>query len=219
MVVIPAGQFQMGGNTDADEQPVRTVSVPAFLLGRTEVTQGQWKAVMGSNPSRFSSCGDECPVDSVSWHDAQEFIRRLNAQSGQRYRLPSEAEWEYAARSGSTTVDFRGDMGGQNIANCGGCGSRWDNRSTAPVAQFKPSSFGLYDMHGNVWEWVQDVWHDTYAGAPSDGSARTAGDQARRVRRGGSWFTSPWYTRAAKRDWSSPANRGYDAGFRVARTL
>jgi formylglycine-generating enzyme required for sulfatase activity len=218
MVVIPAGSFQMGSNGDADEEPVHSVSVSSFALGKYELTQGQWKAVMGSNPSKFSNCGDNCPVEQVSWNDIQQYIQKLNAKSGQRYRLPSEAEWEYAARAGSMGKYSWGNGIGRNNANCDGCGSQWDNKSTAPVGQFRPNAFGLYDMHGNVWEWVQDYFHDNYSGAPSDGSAwESGGEQKRRVLRGGSW-DYPADLRSAVRGGSSPGSRGINFGFRVART-
>ena len=113
MVVLPAGSFTMGSNEDTYEQPVHRVNVPSFLIGKTEVTQGQWKAVMGSNPSYFGSCGDDCPVDQVSWNDAQEFAQRLSQKTGKQYRLPSEAEWEYAARAGSSTKWSFGDNASQ----------------------------------------------------------------------------------------------------------
>ena len=219
MVFIPAGPFRMGSDDGyADEKPVRTVNVPAFLMGRTEVTQGQWKAVMGSNPSRFNDCGDTCPVERVSWDDAQEFIRKLNTQTGQRYRLPSEAEWEYAARAVSRGKWSFGDNESQLGEHA------WfttnSGAQTRPVVGKQPNTWGLYDMHGNVWEWVQDVWHDNYSGAPTDGSVWSAGgDQARRVLRGGSWYDSPQDLRSAGRSGGAPDVRDYYTGFRIARTL
>jgi formylglycine-generating enzyme required for sulfatase activity len=138
-------------------------------MGKYEVTQAQWATGMGINPSRFK--GDDRPVENVSWDDIQEFLKRLNADnSGKPYRLPTEAEWEYAAPAGPTTPYWWGKEIGQGNANCEGCGSRWDNKETAPVGSFKPNPFGLYDTAGNVWEWVQDCWHDGYQGAPADGS-------------------------------------------------
>ncbi len=219
MVVIPAGSFQMGSN-DGDEKPPHRVSIKSFALGKYEVTQGQWKAVMGSNPSRFTSCGDNCPVEQVSWNDIQQYIQKLNQQTGQNYRLPSEAEWEYAARAGTSSKYWWGDNIGNNNANCDGCGSQWDNKTTAPVGSFKPNAFGLYDMHGNVWEWAQDWYHDNYSGAPSDGSAwESGGEQRYRVLRGGSWISVPAVLRSAFRSRSSPVNRNIGYGFRLARTL
>jgi len=129
MVAIPAGSLDMGSHDgDSDEEPVHRVNVPAFAMSKTEVTQGQWRAVMGGNPSHFKACGDDCPVENVSWNDVQAFIRRLNALTGQRYRLPSEAEWEYAARAGTTTKYPWGDEIGRDNANCEGCGGQWDGR-------------------------------------------------------------------------------------------
>ena len=220
MVVIPAGSFQMGSNDgDADEKPIHPVAIKRFALGKYEVTQGQWRAVMGSNPSRFTKCGDNCPVEKVSWDDIQQYIQKLNQQTGQQYRLPSEAEWEYAARAGSSTQYGWGDNIGMNNANCDGCASPWDNQTTAPVGSFKANAFGLYDMHGNVYEWVQDWYHDSYSGAPSDGSAwASGGNRDSRVLRSGSWDFNAAGVRSAGRIWYAPDDFGSDTGFRLART-
>jgi formylglycine-generating enzyme required for sulfatase activity len=232
MVVIPAGRFLMGSpaseaGRSADEGPQRWVDVPRFALGRFEVTQRQWEAVMGSNPSSFRACGPDCPVENVSWNDAQEFVRRLSQRTGQNYRLPSEAEWEYAARAGSATAYPWGERASRDHANYGAdicCSGRAEGRDrwveTAPVGQFPANAFGLHDMHGNLWEWVQDVWHDNYAGAPSDGSAwMSGGDPARRVLRGGSWGFTPQNLRSAYRIRFAPDIRDVDSGFRIARTF
>ena len=220
LVVIPAGSFVMGSNDgDADENPPHSVSVRSFALGKYEVTQGQWKAVMGSNPSGFKECGDNCPVEQVSWSDIQQYLAKLNGMTGMKYRLASEAEWEYAARAGSTGKYSWGNEIGRNQANCNGCGSRWDDKSTAPVGSFSANAFGLHDMHGNVWEWVEDVWHDNYAGAPTDGSAwKSGGDSSRGVLRGGSWNFNPGFLRSANRFGNSPVFRS-GLGFRLARTV
>ena len=161
-VWVPAGEFRMGSTSRRDEQPVRPVRIRQGLwLGKHEVTQSEWQREMGSNPSRFDECGPTCPVERVSWDDAQEFIGRLNARGGgHRYRLPTEAEWEYAARAGTTTGYWWGNAIGDNRANCAGCGSQWDGESTAPVGSFTANGWGLHDVHGNVWEWVQDCWHE-----------------------------------------------------------
>ncbi len=217
MVAIPAGRFLMGSPPGeagryADEGPQRWVGISRFAMGKYEVTQGEWLAVMGSNPSDFSNCGMNCPVENVSWNDAQEYVRRLSQRTGQSYRLPSEAEWEYSAKAGTTTAYFWGDRFDGGRANNGG--------STVPVGRYPANAFGLHDMHGNVWEWVQDVWHDSYAGAPSDGSARmSGGDASRRVLRGGSWNISPRVLRSAGRGGNSPGGRNIGTGFRIARTL
>ena len=216
VVVIPAGEFRMGSTSgDNDEQPVHAVRISRpFALSKYEVTQGQWEAVMGSNPSHFAECGPSCPVERVSWYDAQEFIGRLNARAGGvRFRLPTEAEWEYAARAG-TSGDYYGNLDAIAWYD-GNSGGR-----THPVGQKAPNSWGLHDMHGNVYEWVEDCWHDSYVGAPADGSAWTAGgDCSDRVLRGGSWFDLSWYLRAANRDRNLTGVRNSSLGFRVARTL
>jgi formylglycine-generating enzyme required for sulfatase activity len=232
MAVIPAGRFLMGSpaseaGRSANEGPQRWVDVPRFALGRFEVTQRQWEAVMGSNPSSFRACGPDCPVENVSWNDAQEFVRRLSQRTGQNYRLPSEAEWEYAARAGSATAYPWGERASRDHANYGAdicCSGRAEGRDrwveTAPVGQFPANAFGLHDMHGNLWEWVQDVWHDNYAGAPSDGSAwMSGGDPARRVLRGGSWSIAPQFLRSAYRNRNAPDGRNFITGFRIARTF
>ena len=221
MVWIAPGTFQMGSSQgDSDERPVHEVTIrQGFYLGKYEVTQAQWEAVMGSNPSRFSGCGD-CPVERVSWVDAQVFIRKLNEMEGEnRYRLPSEAEWEYAARAGSGTVYSWGNEIGNNRANCRGCGSRWDGEKTAPVGSFPANAWGLHDMHGNVWEWVQDCWNGNYEGAPVDGSAWESGACSARVLRGGSWSYEPGYLRAAGRVGLTSGDRYSHFGFRIARTV
>jgi formylglycine-generating enzyme required for sulfatase activity len=218
MMVIPTGRFLMGSpeseqGRDSDESPQRWVDVASFAMGKFEVTQGQWQALMGNNPSRFKDCGMNCPVENVSWNDAQEYARRLSQRTGHNYRLPSEAEWEYAARAGTTTAYFWGDRFDGQRANSG-------SRGTVPVGRYPANAFGLHDMHGNVWEWVQDVWHDSYAGAPSDGSAwMNGGDQSRRVLRGGSWYITPQDLRSADRSGGAPGGRFFNTGFRIARTF
>lgn len=232
LVVIPTGSFMMGSpageaGRDDDETQHRVTMGRRYALGKYEVTQGQWRAVMGSNPSRFKECGDECPVESVSWNEVQEYLRKLNERTGGRYgfRLPSEAEWEYAARAGTQTAYAWGSQASHEWANygkdecCGGLASgrdRWVN--TAPVGQFAANGWGLHDMAGNVWELVQDC-HGDYAQAPTDGSAKDDSNCAQRGRRGGSWIYFPQWLRSANRNISLPGIRYNDAGFRVARTF
>lgn len=220
MVVIPAGSFDMGGS-GSNESPVHRVSVRSFAMGRTEVTQGQWRAVMGSNPSGFSTCGADCPVERVSWNDAQEYVRKLSAQTGKSYRLPSEAEWEYACRAGGRHEYCGGDhldaVGwyGAHATPTGNSG-----KTTNPVARKQANAFGLYDMSGNVWEWTEDCWNASYNGAPGDGSAWTTGEcSVGRVLRGGSWYFIPQVARAAYRNRSDASNRVGSIGFRLARML
>ena len=216
MVVIPSGSFEMGSNDGyAEEKPVHRVTISrSFALGKYEVTQGEWHALMGSNPSAFLSCGDNCPVERVSWEDAQEFIRRLNAKTGEHYRLPSEAEWEYACRAGG-----RHQYCGSDTIDSVAWYLRNSGSTTHRAGTKSANGFGLYDMSGNVYEWVQDCYNDSYAGAPSDGSAWESGDCRRRVLRGGSWDHSPPRSLSAFRGRFLAALRLYTFGLRLARTL
>ena len=218
MVMIPAGSFERRLKEFAREQPVHLVNLSGFLLSRTEVTQGQWQAVMGSNPSIFKACSADCPVENISWNDAQEFARKLSAKTGKAYRLPSEAEWEYAARAGNMGHWSFGDDESQ-LGDYAWFSAN-SNGKTHPVAQKKPNAFGLYDMHGNAWEWVQDNWHENYQGAPADGSAWVyGGDQLRRVVRGGAWFNYLLDMRSGIRARDVPDGRNHSTGLRIARTL
>ena len=226
MVSIPAGSFRMGdlsGEGDDDEKPVHNVTVPAFRLGKHEVTFAQWDACVadggcgGYRPDDAGWGRGNRPVINVSWDNAQSFIDWLNSKTGGNFRLPTEAEWEYAARAGSTTKYSWGNSIGSNRANCEGCGSRWDDDRTAPVGSFSANAWGLHDMHGNVWEWVQDCWNDSYAGAPTDGRAWTQRDCGSRVIRGGSWYFLPRSLRAAHRGRFTRSFRYSALGFRLAQ--
>ena len=165
------------------------------------------------------SQSDTHPVVCVNWKDAKAYVRWLSRRTGVQYRLPSEAEWEYAARAGSRTRYDWGDAIGRNRANCAGCDDRWGGASTSPVGSFAPNAFGLHDLHGNVFEWVEDCWNDSYEGAVTDGGAWKRGDCGKRVCRGGSWAEGSTGLRSAYRIWSGPASRAAELGFRVARTL
>ena len=235
MVVIPAGSFQMGSpdteeERSDDESPLHQVTVASFCMGKYPVTQAQWQAVaalpqvnrkLDSNPSRFK--GTDLPVEQVSWYDTLEFCARLSQKTGREYRLPSEAEWEYACRAGTTTPFHFGETITPELANYNGnctygSGTKGKYREqTTPVGSFKvANAFGLYDMHGNVWEWCADHWHSNYEGAPTDGSAWLSdNDNHSRLLRGGSWFYFPWYCRSAYRNFYVPDNRSYNFGFRV----
>jgi formylglycine-generating enzyme required for sulfatase activity len=217
LVELPAGSFDMGAeNGEANEKPVHRVSVKAFAIGKTEVTQAQWQALMVTNPSEFTGCGDTCPVEQVSWDDVQAYLKKLNAKTGKQYRLPTEAEWEYACRAGSQQ-EYCGSDNSDSVAwSSMNTGSLFNN--PFPVAKKKANAFGLYDMSGNVWEWVEDTYHDSYAGAPSDGSAWVGGSSMR-VLRGGSWGKQPKYSRAASRHKFGTNYRDFSFGFRLARTL
>ena len=211
-VWVPAGQFQMGStssDSDDDERPVTRVRLTrGFWLGKYEVWQAEWQTVMGTNPSRFSACG-LCPVETVSWFDAQDFIERLNGQAGENlYRLPTEAEWEYAARAG-TTGDRYGNMDAitWNIGN--------SEEHTHPVGEKLPNAWGLYDMLGNVWEWVED-WHGDYPGGfVMDPRGPRSG--LNRITRGGGWGASSSYQRAPARLPENPNHRSEYQGFRLLR--
>jgi len=258
MVGIPGGTFRMGNTPEergkiikargqehydkyySDEEPSHVVRVPDFFMGRYEVTQAHYEAVMGSNPttgrafvwngkefvfgqipSKF--LGGNKPVVGVSWDDSQEFIRRLNEKTGKRYRLPTEAEWEYAARAGTTSAFSYGDTISTQVANY------WTESNvpkevyrgvTVAVNTLYPNPWGLYHIHGNVWEWVEDYYHGNYEGAPTDGSAwLTGGDQNLRVLRGSSWFSNSLSCRSASRNGLNPDNRVNSFGFRVVMSF
>lgn len=230
MVVIPTGQFLMGSpdsevGRSSSEGPPRIVSLTYRLaVSKYEITIDQWDACQVAGEcvrtrSGFQRVGRN-PICCINWFEAKQYVAWLSKRTGRNYRLLSEAEWEYAARAGSGERYSWGDTIGVGNANCNGCGSQWDGRQAAPVGSFRPNAFGLYDMHGNVSEWVEDAWSDSYAGAPIDGSPRQADAQGQdRVRRGGSWSGRPFFLRSADRRKDSADNRGQGIGFRVARTL
>jgi formylglycine-generating enzyme required for sulfatase activity len=231
MVVVPAGTFVMGSPESEkarrnNEGPQHEVTIPKpFAVGRTEVTFAEWDACVGAGACR--KAGDNGwghgnrPVINVSWDEAKQYIDWLSKITGKGYRLLSEAEWEYAARAGTTTAYFWGDDIGKGNANCTECGSQWDNKQTAPVRSFEPNGFGLYDMNGNVFEWVEDIDRRDYDDAPTDGSPWLVegGDPYSRVVRGGFWSDNPLYLRAADRIRITSVDRYNFLGFRLARTL
>jgi formylglycine-generating enzyme required for sulfatase activity len=214
LVRIPPGTFMMGSTDGGEnEKPVHQVTITySFYTGKYEVTRAEWQAVMGNNPSYFNdSGGANYPVENVSWNDAQEFIRKLNQMNdGYRYRLPTEAEWEYSCRAG-TTGDYAGDVNEM--------GWYYDEKwgaGTHAVGQKQPNPWGLADMHGNVLEWCEDWYHETYYSAPTDGSAwLSGGEQKFRVLRGGSWGLLATWARSASRSFNAPAFRYAYNGFRV----
>ena len=227
MVYIPGGKFMMGSPEYEEhcfEEPQHEVTVKPFFIGKYPITQAQWRAIaslpkierdLKPNPSRFK--GDKRPVEEVSWEDAVEFCQRLSKQTGKEYRLPSEAEWEYACRAGTTTPYYFGEDITKNyfgkyftkkLANC-------RRSKTTAVGKYPPNVFGLYDMHGNVMEWCQDDWHDNYKGAPDDGSAWLSGLSSNKVLRGGSWNSLPVFCRSAYRDDLAHVDRSSNFGFRV----
>jgi formylglycine-generating enzyme required for sulfatase activity len=226
MVKIPGGRFIMGSPKreswkNDNERPQHYVDVPEFWMGKYVVTQQQWQAIMGNNPSYFK--GKNRPVETVSWSNATKFCQKLSKKMGRDYRLPSEAEWEYACRAGTTTPFYFGETITGELANYRTSETYADEQEgeyreqTTPVGQFPPNAFGLYDMHGNVWESCQDVWHSSYHGAPVDGSPWIIGGySSRRVLRGGSWFFDPRWCRSAYRfNYGSVERVSYYIGFRL----
>lgn len=227
MVVIPAGKFTMGSPESEggdDERPQHAVTfAKPFAVAKFDVTFTEWDACVDAGVCpRATDNGwgrGDRPVINVSWDDAQVYVAWLKQVTRKDYRLLSEAEWEYAARAGTTMAYYWGNDIGEGNANCVGCGSRWDGKQTAPVGSFKPNAFGLHDMAGNVWQWVADCYHDSYDGAPNDGSAWLSGNCSSRVLRGGSWNYLPWGLRAADRVEGSTGYLEPGGGFRLGRTL
>ncbi len=238
MVVVPAGSFTMGSPSSEegrwdDEGPQHRVTIAApFAVGKYEVTFAEWDACVaaggcgGYRPDDRGWGRGQRPVIHVSWDDAKAYVRWLSRKTGERYRLLSEAEWEYAARAGTTGPFHFGSTISTDQANYDGNDTYGSGRKgvdrerTVPVGSFPANGFGLHDVHGNVWEWVEDCWHGSYAGAPADGSAWVSGgDCGQRVLRGGSWSVNPRYLRSAYRDRYSIEDRYYNHGFRVSRTL
>lgn len=243
MVEIPGGTFTMGApesehKSSDDERPQHQVTIKPFFMGKYPVTQKQWKQVATSipkvdrylNPKPSHFKGDNLPVEQVSWYEAVEFCARLSKKTHRNYRLPSEAEWEYACRAGSTTPFYFGELITSEVANYNGSyiyshEPRGKFRQqTTPVGSFPPNAFGLCDMHGNVWEWCADTWHDNYEGAPTDGSAwiddvngwvDNEYNNSCRVLRGGSWNPYPVSCRSAYRNRYLSGSRYDENGFRV----
>lgn len=227
LVKIPAGKFSMGSNKYSSEQPIHDVSIKEFWMGKYAITNAQWYAVMGTKPSDLSDVkfqGENQPVINVSWDDATEFCKKLSQKINKKVRLPSEAEWEYACRAGTTTDFHFGETITPELVNYDGNYPYGDalkgeyRQKTVDVnfAKFSPNAWGLYQMHGNVWEWCEDVWHENYNGAPNDGSAwLTGGEQNRRALRGGSWVNLADICRSAYRNWVIADFRNDGIGFRV----
>ncbi|MEO0836194.1 MAG: formylglycine-generating enzyme family protein [Cyanobacteria bacterium J06642_3] len=214
MIAIPGGKFLMGSPTGEgrnDEKPQHKVSVPPFFLGKYPITQAQYQQIMGNNPSRFQE--DNRPVETVSWDDAAEFCQKLSKQTGTEYRLPTEAEWEYACRAGTSTKYYFGNYEDQLKEYA--WYSQNSSNKTHPVGEKKPNQWGLFDLHGNVWEWCQDDWHGNYKDAPTNGSARVLENKNAKVIRGVSWYVNPRFCRSAIRDDDPRENRIDDIGFRI----
>jgi len=234
LIGIPKGEFLMGSpknelEREAEESPQHIVSVRPFLIAKYPITQAQWQAVMDSNPAKFVAQNlsqSNRPIERVSWFDCQLFCQKLSELTGREFRLPTEAEWEYACRGKTTTPFHYGATIGTELANYNGedvygSGFEGENRhETTPVDYFPPNRFGLYDLHGNVAEWCADSWHDSYKNAPVDGSAWTSNNpQDLRVLRGGSWLHLPGSCRSAQRIKSASKNKSDAFGFRIAASI
>ena len=216
MVFIPGGTFTMGCTSEQgsdcfdEEKPAHQVTVQDFYIGKYEVTQKEWQKVMGGNPSYFKNCED-CPVESVSWNDVQEFLAKLNAKTGKTYRLPTEAEWEYAARGGSQRRGYK-YAGSNSLDEVAWCYGNSGNK-THPVGQKKANELGLYDISGNVWEWCADWYYEYPSTAQTNPKGPSTGTD--RVRRGGSWIFHAVLCRSAYRSSYIPDDSNGDVGFRL----
>jgi formylglycine-generating enzyme required for sulfatase activity len=244
MALIMGGSFEMGSPKDEENhennKKQHTVTIPTFFMGRTPVTQAQWRSVsklpkirtdLKPDPSNFKGNGNY-PVEQVSWDESVEFCLRLSNKTGREYRLPSEAEWEYACRAGTTTPFHFGETIDAGLANYNGTATVYGKgvegpyrKKTTPVREFPPNPWGLFDMHGNVWEWCQDDYESDYNATPTDGTAHMSNqsENTYKVRRGGSWIASPVNCRSAARNYNTRASRLNGLGFRVvcsaSRTL
>lgn len=221
-VLIPAGEFHMNtvskdkDRSDYESQAHKVTIKNSFYMGKSSVTQKQWKNIMGTSPSHFK--GETRPVEMISWEEVQEFVQKLNAiENTDKYRLPSEAEWEYACRAGTQTRYFFGDNESK-LNEYAWCVEN-SGRKTHPVGQKDPNPWGLSDMYGNVWEWVQDKWHDDYNLAPSDGCAWEDGDNFYRVSRGCSWYCNSGSCSSVARISREPESHFANLGFRLLREL
>jgi formylglycine-generating enzyme required for sulfatase activity len=229
MIVIPPGEFMMGSpdgepGRAKNEGPQHKVTIARqFAVSVFDVTFDEWDACVSVGGCR--EVGDSGfgrgtrPVTNVTWDDAKAYVTWLSRMTGKAYRLPTEAEWEYIARAGTTTTYYWGNELGKGNANCIVCGTEWDDTMTSPVGSFKPNPFGLYDVTGNAWQWLEDCLHNSYNGVPTDGSAWTSGDCNLRVDRGGSWISNASNLRIAFRGSYPAASRNYSLSIRVARTL
>ena len=225
LVSLPAGSFTMGSNSsDPSEKPAHQVAITApFAIGKFEVTVQQWNACVTANGCQkvvqATNANPSAPVRDVSWDDAQQYVKWLSMLSGEAYRLPTEAEWEYAARGGAATAYWWGDKMAAGKANCKDCGPPWSDKAPANAGSFVPNGFGLYDTSGSVWEWVADCWHNNFKDAPADGRAWDEPGCRVRVIRGGSWREGTPYMVASTRFKYDASVRQAQNGFRVARSV
>jgi len=226
MIVLPAGSFIMGDNQGAKyERPAHKVTIEkSFALGQYEITFTQWEACAQEQackaaPDDHGWGKGSNPIINLTYGDINDYVIWLSKKTKQKYRLPSEAEWEYAARAGTTSAYWWGDEVGENNANCRRCASKWSGKGSAPVGSFKANPWGFYDMNGNAWEWIADCWTPNYTNAPNTSTARTDGNCKEPVTRGGSWYYFPKLSRSAYR-YKNPVNVfSYNISFRVAREM
>jgi formylglycine-generating enzyme required for sulfatase activity len=221
MVTLPSGSFVMGSNADPTERPPHNVAVPAFAIGKAEVTEGEWAACVAAGACRYKrdSADRDRPMSNLSWEDAAQYVEWLAKTTGKPYRLPSEAEWEYAARAGTATSYPWGNEAGAAKANCKGCGGAYAADRPAAVEAFPPNPWGLFGMQGGVAEWVEDCWHPNYVKAPADGSPWRTPRCASHVLRGGSWMNPPQDLTVSSRNFYDTSVRYVANGMRVALSL
>jgi len=220
MVSIPGGTFAMGSEDDPSEKLMHRVTIKPFAISKFPITVREWNACVAARSCTYVPAGkDDAPVANLSWADAQQFVEWLSKVTQRSFRLPSEAEWEYAARGGTRTKFWWGDQLQADMANCKGCNQPYDASQPLKVGSFKPNPFGLYDMGGNIHQWVADCWHKNYQGAPADGSPRVDNDCLTHVMRSGSWKNDPSYVRPSSRDQYDTGVRYPTHGFRVAHSL
>ncbi len=226
MTVIQAGSYIMGSDgRHKIERPAHKVTITKpFAMGIYEVTFDEWQACFIDSgcarvPDDHKWGKGRRPVMNITWFETQSYLKWLSKKTGYTYRLPTEAEWEFAARGGTTTEFWWGDEVGENLANCRDCKSKWSKKGSAPVGSFSPNPYGLYDVHGNEWEWLQDCWNPSHEGAPSDGSPRLDGNCQLRVIRSGSWYYFSKNIRSAWRFKNDARVKSYGIGMRVLREL
>jgi formylglycine-generating enzyme required for sulfatase activity/class 3 adenylate cyclase len=217
MVPVPAGAFSMGSDEDPSEKPIHQVTIKSFAIGKFPITVREWNACVAAKSCSYAPTGkDDAPVTNLSWTDTQQFVEWLSKATQKPFRLPTEAEWEYAARGRTRSKFWWGDQLQASMANCKGCNEPYETAQPLNVGSFKPNPFGLYDMGGNIHQWVADCWHENYQGAPSDGSAWVESDCLSRVIRSGSWKNDPSYVRPSNRDHYDATVRYPTHGLRVA---
>jgi formylglycine-generating enzyme required for sulfatase activity len=223
MISVRGGEFKMGSDDDPSERPIHVVTIKPFSIGKFPVSVGEWKQCVAAKACADLGSGnvgpsdDKMPMANLSWRDTKQYVAWLSDATKHNYRLPTEAEWEYAARGGTQTRFWWGNEFVENMADCNGCEKAYDQYRPTTIGSFKPNPFGIYDMSSLVNEWVEDCWHKNYAGAPSDGAAWETGDCGQRVLRGGAWRNNSNYARPSNRDRYDATVRYFTHGFRVAQ--